>query len=144
MRQTGKYWLWPAPVLLCLLDQGLTLWGQPTAYWAGDYTKADEGNPIARWCLEQHPLAFAAETILWVALFCSLVVVLPWQLAKTVSLGVALGHIVGSAMWIWWRFQQYWLFPVLLLGSAALIVWTWERAERLRQCSRTNEASAAR
>jgi hypothetical protein len=143
MSRSGRYWLWTAPVLLCLLDQGLTLCGQPSAYWAGDYTKAEEGNPIGRWCLEQHPAAFAAETFLWIALFGSLVVLLPWQLAKTVSLGVALGHIVGSAMWIWWRLEQYWLFPVLLLSSAGLIVWTWEQAGGVRECSKAAEPDGA-
>jgi len=139
MGRSGRFWLLTAPVLLCLLDNALTLCGQPAAYWAGDYIKADEGNPIALWCLKQHPAAFAAESLLWIALFGSLVVVLPWQLAKTVSLGVALGHIVGSAMWIGWRFEQYWLFPVLLLSSAGLIVWTWEQAGRVRGGRRAAE-----
>src|SRR5262249_7791876 len=143
MGRSDRFWLWIAPVLLCLLDQALTLCGQPSAYWAGDYNKADEGNPIARWCLEQHPAVFAAETILWIALFGSLVAVLPWQLAKTVSLGVALGHIVGSDMWIWWRLEQYWLSPVLVLSSAGLIVWTWEQAGGVRECRRAAEPTAS-
>src|SRR5262245_22594461 len=135
MRRTGKSWLWPAPVLLCLLDKGLTLWGQPPAYWAGDYARAAEGNPITRWCLEQHPAAYAAESILWVALFCALIAALPWLRANPVSLGVALGHVVGSATWLWGWFDLYCFFPGFLLACSALIVWTWERADRAREAA---------
>jgi hypothetical protein len=111
MGRSGRYWLWIAPVLLCLLDQALTLYGQLPAYWAGDRTKGYDGNPIVQWCLEQHPAAFLAETVLWIALFGGLIAVLPWPLAKTVSLAVSLGHVVGSAAWLWWFLEQYWVFP---------------------------------
>jgi hypothetical protein len=130
MSRSGRCWLWVAPVLLCLFDHALTLYGQPSAYLAGDHTRACDGNPIVQWCLEQHPAAFAAETILWIALFGWLIVVLPWPLAKTVSLAVSLGHVVGSTSWIWSWLENYWLFPPLLLSSAGLIVWTWEQAAR--------------
>jgi hypothetical protein len=122
-------------VILCLLDECLTLLGQPAAYWAGDYSRAYEGNPIVSWCLEQHPTAFLVELILWVTGFGTLIMVLPWQLAKTVSLAVALGHIVGAATWLWWEFGQFWLFPPLLLASAGLIVGTWQLADKLRESS---------
>jgi len=72
------------------------------------------------------------ETILWIALFGALIVISPWRVAKVVSLGVALGHVVGANTWLWHEFGLYWLFPPVLLGSAWLIVWTWEQAEARR------------
>jgi hypothetical protein len=45
---------------------------------------------------------------------------------------VALGHVVGSSTWIANTIGLYWLFPPVLLGSAWLIAWTWERAEAVR------------
>jgi hypothetical protein len=133
MFQRDRLWLCVAPILFCFLDQALTLYGQPPEYWAGNRTTRDEGNPIVAWCLELHPAAIAGETVLWILLFGSLILVLPWrQGVLTLSLGVTLGHLVGSATWLWWRFDQYWLFPILLLSSAALIVWTWERAAAAR------------
>jgi hypothetical protein len=143
MGRSGRCWLWAAPVILCLLDQGLTLYGQPAAYWAGDHTRACDGNPIVQWCLEQHPAALAAETVLWIALFGWLIVVLPLLLAKTVSLAVSVGHVVGSTSWIWWWLENYWLFPPLLLSSAGLIVWTWEQAARCLNAEGPSNRSAA-
>ena len=57
----AKLWLCVAPMVLSVLDTALTLWGQPREYWAGDYTKCSEENPVLRWCLEQHPAAAAGR-----------------------------------------------------------------------------------
>ncbi|MBM3995099.1 MAG: hypothetical protein FJ303_13240 [Planctomycetes bacterium] len=129
MTITGKMWLCMSPVLLAVLDYGLTLYGQPAAYWAGDYSRVNEANPVSRWCLERHPALFVLEFFPWAGLFCVFIIVLPSTLAKMLSLGVALGHIVGAASWMWRHFGQYWLFPITLMSSAVLIVWTFERAD---------------
>jgi hypothetical protein len=116
-------------MVLSILDNALTLLGQPPEYWAGDYTRCLEENPVLRWCLEHHPAAALAEGAVWVALVGAAVFVLPWRAAKVVSLGVALGHVVGASSWLQQRLATYWVFPVVLLGSAWMLVWTWERAE---------------
>jgi hypothetical protein len=128
---------------LSVLDNALTLWGQPPEYWAGDYTRCSEEYPVLRWCLEQHPAAALAEAVVWVALVGAAVVVLPWRAAKVVSLGVALGHVVGSSSWLEEGFGTYWVFPGVLLGSAWMIVWTWERAEAWRRDAKPAEPGAA-
>jgi hypothetical protein len=125
----GKLWLCAAPAILCVLDNALTLYGQPPEYWQGDYQRANEGNPVERWFFHLHPGVFVAGTFLWVLLFVALIVALPWRAAKVLSLGVALGHVVGANAWLWQEFALYWLFPPVLLASAWMIVWTWERAE---------------
>jgi hypothetical protein len=84
-----------------------------------------------------------AENVLWVALVVAAVVVLPWRAAKVLSLGVALGHVVGANTWLWTRFGIYWLFPIVLLASAWMIVWTWERAENHRRKCEAPKTSAA-
>jgi hypothetical protein len=38
-------WLVVPPMLLCLLDFGLTLYGQSDAYWSGDYSDVNEMSP---------------------------------------------------------------------------------------------------
>jgi hypothetical protein len=119
-------------VLLCALDNGLTFYGQPPEYWSGDYGRCRESHPILRWCLELHPAAAVAEAILWAAAFVALIVFCPWRIARLISLGVALGHVVGSSTWIANTFGLYWLYPPVLLGSAWLIAWTWGRAEARR------------
>jgi hypothetical protein len=140
---SAKLWLCVAPTALSFLDTALTLWGQAPEYWAGDYTRCREGNPVLRWCLEQHPAAALAESAAWVVLFGAAVLVLPWRAAKVLALAVALGHVVGASSWLEDRLGTYWVYPGVLLGCAWMIVWTWERADD-RQCDdKRAELSAA-
>jgi len=50
------------PILLTALDYGLTLAGQPKEYWAGDYGRAHEMDPILHTLLVYHPLAFVGNS----------------------------------------------------------------------------------
>lgn len=123
-----RVWLCVAPVALCMLDQGITLVGQSSAYWAGDYSVASEGNPWFQWLLQQHPLAFEAGIFTWVAIFCGLIMVLPRRVAMTISVAIVLGHAWGASTWIYWKIPHgYWLVLILYLLSAIAIVATWEK-----------------
>ncbi|MCH8969161.1 MAG: hypothetical protein IIA66_08595, partial [Planctomycetes bacterium] len=116
-------WLCVAPFALCMLDQGITLVGQSSAYWAGDYSVAIEGNPWFQWLLQQHPLAFEAGIFAWVAVFCGLILVLPRRVAMTISVAIVLGHAWGASTWIFWKIPHgYWLVLALYLLSAIAIV----------------------
>ena len=114
----GRVWLCVGPVLLCLLDGGLTLQGQPDVYWAGHYEHASELNPLGRWPLERHPLLFAAALLCWVVLFCASLFYLsdPW--ARPASLAVQFGHTVGAASWLLKAGAFGWLAGVLLFSAA--------------------------
>jgi hypothetical protein len=118
-----------APVALNLLDNFLTAWGQPAEYWAGDYRQGGDSNPILDWFMKQHTLGLAAQTILWIAFYSSLIVILPGRLARVLALAVAMGHATGAGSWLVSGQDNYWIYPVLYLTSAALIVLTWEWAE---------------
>jgi hypothetical protein len=119
------------PVALCLLDQTVTLVGQPKSYWVGNYTDALEGNPWFNWLLQRHPLAFEAGIAAWILLFCSLILLMPRLGAMVISIAVVLGHTWGTATWLCWRVRHgYWLSIGLFLTSAILIVWTWETFSR--------------
>jgi hypothetical protein len=123
-----RLWLCLAPAVLCLLDKGLTLWGQPAEYWAGDYARHDEANPVTAWFLGWHPAGLAASFALWVAVFGGLVAVLPARPARVVALAVTMGHATGAGTWLELVFRWYGAYPALFLASAALIVLSWERA----------------
>jgi hypothetical protein len=123
-----QFWLCIPPTVLCLLDQGLTLWYQPAEYWAGDYSIANEASPPMRWLLQQHPLAFEAGALVWNVLFCGVLCLLPQRAAMTVCIALVLGHTWGASTWIA-NFVPfgYWVTIGLFLASAILIVATWER-----------------
>ena len=57
------------PLLLLILDVSLTLLGQSSAYWAGDYSAVREGSPTFHHLLAIHPAAFAAGLLTWAAVF---------------------------------------------------------------------------
>jgi hypothetical protein len=126
--RSKRLWLCVAPVVLCVLDNALTLAGQPARYWAGDYASREEFNPVMAWALERHPLVLAAQTTAWILLFCALIVVLPLRLAKVLALALSFGNATGAGHWMTWKFDLYWLYPIHFLASAALVVWTWEKA----------------
>ena len=114
-------WLCAPPVALCLLDAGLTLLGQPGAYWHGQRDLAVEYNPPFRWLLVQHPLAFAVGAAGWMALFTAFLLAAPARAARLVALLVTCAHAFGAATW---------LVRLGLLGylSCAALFWLTKRA----------------
>jgi hypothetical protein len=87
-------------VLLSLTDWALTLAGQPAAYWAGDYSQANELSPTFHNLLGGHPALFVLGVLAWVASFVALIVLLPNTPAVMLSLAVAFGHANGAASWL--------------------------------------------
>jgi hypothetical protein len=86
--------------LLAAADMGLTLAGQPAAYWAGDRAAGVEANPLAAPFLARGPLAFAGMTAGWVGLVAGLVLGLRHPLADRGAGWVGAGHAFGSAAWL--------------------------------------------
>lgn len=123
-----KVWLCVPPFVLCMLDQGITLYGQGPEYWRGNRSVAAEGNPWFYWLLLQHPLAFEAGILAWVAVFCVVILALPRRAAMTLSIAIVIGHTWGTATWLCYLFPLgYWFALALFLASAIVIVATWER-----------------
>jgi hypothetical protein len=118
------------PVALCALDAALTLIGQSAEYWSGDYGRVTEGSPTFNHLLQIHPAAYVAGILVWVAVFVGILLLLPDTLALIVSIAVTLGHTVGAATWLLWRFQfGYQVCNGLFLTSAIIlglgIRWGW-------------------
>ena len=127
----SRLWLCVPPIVLCMVDQLLTLGGQPESYWRGQYDHANEASPPFYWLLRQHPLAFEAGIAAWILLFCLAILVLPRRLAMTLSIAILIGHTWGAASWLTMRGPYgYWL-SIALFGAAALtITLSWERYSR--------------
>lgn len=80
------------PIVLCMVDQSLTLLGQSSQYWQGHYQAANETCPPYYWLLTQHPLAFEAGTALWIVLFSTAILFFPRWLALAISIAIVIGH----------------------------------------------------
>ncbi len=61
-------WFLLPPAALSALDNGLSLYSQSDAYWAGDYGSVSELSPSFAKYLAIHPIAFAAAGVLWIEL----------------------------------------------------------------------------
>ncbi|MFO0970643.1 MAG: hypothetical protein U0793_34320 [Gemmataceae bacterium] len=98
---TQRLWLCLPPIALGGLDIALTLLGQPSEYWAGDYRLAEELNPLARPLLTWHPFAFLGLGVLWLVSVALGILVLPRFSARLACFGFASSHAIGAATWLW-------------------------------------------
>jgi hypothetical protein len=114
-------WLLIPPIALCIVDNGLTLYGQSDEYWNGDYASVNELSPSFARYLAIHPLAFVAAGLLWMAIFSTLIGLLPRFWAVFITIGIVLGHMTGAASWLAYRFGSY-QSANLLFAITALIV----------------------
>ena len=110
------------PLALCAVDGSITLAGQSTAYWSGNYAAVNEGSPTFNHLLQIHPGAFAVGLLIWAVVFVGLILLLPDTLALIVCIAVTFGHTVGAATWVLYRFRYgYQACNGLFLLSAALL-----------------------
>src|SRR5882757_1338277 len=93
------------PILLTALDYGLTLAGQPKEYWAGDYGRAHEMDPILHTLLVYHPLAFVAVNAALTLVLVGLILLTPRIVATIFSIMTSLVHWAGASTWL--VFQGY-------------------------------------
>ena len=118
------------PLAFAVLDGSLTLAGQSAEYWGGAYTRVDEASPTFHHLLAAHPLAFAGGMLGWMAVFVGIILLLPDTLALVVCIAVTLGHTVGAAPWVIWRFHYGYqvcngLFLLAAVGLGLGIRWWW-------------------
>jgi hypothetical protein len=122
-------WLLLPPTALCVLDFGLTLYGQPDAYWQGNLNAVNELSPSFAGFLSMGPPVFIAAILLWIAIYSILIVLLPERLALTLVIAIVLGHMTGAASWLAYRFQLYQACCALFLTTSALIVFAFKRGQ---------------
>lgn len=123
-----RLWLCLPPLILCTFDGGLTLLGQSPGYWL-DYSLVDELNPVGRWFLGLHPLAFAAALALWGVSFSVAITCLPQRAAFLASLGITLAHALGGATWLARHGLLGWLSAIAFLAAGSYLAeWSWRKA----------------
>ncbi len=121
---------WLPPLTMFALDVALTLRGQPAEYWAGDYSRAVEANPLAWLILAVHPYLFLGLAIGWAVAFVALVTLWEHRLAKVVAFVLTVGHAVGAASWL---LRLGWPGVAaavgLMVAAERLLTWCWPRTQ---------------
>ncbi len=127
------------PLIFCVLDAGLTLYGQSAEYWSGNYAAVNEGAPTFHDLLQIHPAAFAAGILAWIVVFAVVIVLLPAALALIVSIAVTFAHVAGAGTWIWHVFHfgyqaclGLFLVAAIMLGIG--IRWGWRPSRSRNRC----------
>lgn len=113
-----RLWSCMPPTLLCAADGLITLWGQPDAYWSGEFRVVCEANPLAAWLLAVHPVAFAVAGVPYLLVVTGTIMVLPRNWAAAVAVGIALSHAFAVAVWCLVLFPE----PLLPLTAVALVL----------------------
>ncbi len=117
------------PMVLALLDGGITLALQPAEYWKQSYQYLNEASPLWATFLSRSPLAYVAAAAVYLAIVCALIWFLPKRAAFVASLTVCLWHIVGASSWILGLGPTgYWGGTLCLIVIAFLLLRTWEMA----------------
>jgi hypothetical protein len=123
-----QLWLCLPAVALMAADGGLTLVGQPSAYWSDGFTSINEGNPLAAELLATHPLLFAAAGIPYLAIVVGITVALPRWWAAVFAVAIASAHAVGVAAWCVVIFPQpQWPLLAMFAMTAGLAAVAWRR-----------------
>jgi len=96
----SRLWLCLPFILVFLCDASLTLSGQPSSYWQGNRQNVTEVFPLFAWALRHGPSCFVVICLLWIAIFCMLIVSVPSLIAEILSLALVNGHTWGTMTWL--------------------------------------------
>jgi hypothetical protein len=131
-RISGRLWLVLPACLLCLVDQIVTLLGQPSGYWAGEHSLAQEGAPHGYWLLSRHPGWYIAAACCYLLLIVLIIVSLPRFLARVASAAFVIGHTWGTCWWMFAFFPgfAYWISFGMFLFSGFVLVLAFEMSDR--------------
>ncbi len=124
-----RLWLLLPALGLYGVDITVTLTGQSTAYWSGNYQQATEHNPFAHWLLSYDPRFFEIAAIVWATMFSTLVLVWRHWLSNTLAILLTIGHALGGSTWLARHGTIGWALAVVyLVVTAWLTRHCWQRA----------------
>jgi hypothetical protein len=99
MKYKPHIFLFPC-ISLWLLDVILTLVGQSSEYWAGNFSDARELNPLFYWFLSNGPDVFLVAAIAYILLLVVILLLVPLKIAIITAYIVSIAHLIGAAGWM--------------------------------------------
>jgi hypothetical protein len=108
-------WINIAPALIAsLIDIIITIVHQPEAYWNGNLSKGQEGNPIGAFFMANHVSGIFLISGIWLILIMILGYYLPQKISKYFLLFTLIAHSFGGSSWLSAK-NGFWLAMVLIL-----------------------------
>jgi hypothetical protein len=131
-RPIPRLWLCLPPFVACWADVAATFVGQGRRYWAGDYGRVTEWNPLARELLKLHPLAFVIAAAGSCALVAAAVLLLNRRLALAAAFVVTFCHAAAAAAWAARAGPAgVVVAAAMLVGAERLTELSWRKGRRL-------------
>ena len=111
------------PFLFALAVDGVaTQAGQSAEYWSDNYSQVNEMVTTLNDLLRIHPLAHAAGFLVYAAMICLLILLLPRLLAMIASLSATIGHTTGAFTWLAYRFRFSFAVCEIFICCVALVI----------------------
>ena len=104
-----------------LIDITITIANQDPAYWQGDLTKANEGNPIGGTLMEMDTSGIFIISGIWLLIIGPLGYHLPGRFSKIFLLFVLVAHSFGASTWIS-SLYGFWPAMLLILFNSVLYI----------------------
>ena len=132
--EKSKLWLCLPFLLIFLVDAGITLAGQPSAYWEGDRQCVNEAFPLFAWGLSNGPWAFALLCLVWLLVFGTLITLAPFIFSEILSLALVNGHTWGAMTWLVYYVQlDYNLCLLFFVFSASIYILSYTKMKKANQ-----------
>lgn len=101
----------------CLFDTIITIVHQSKDYWTGDLKKANEGNPIGSFFMQNHVSGIFVISIFWLILIGLLGYFLPRRFSRIFLLFTVIAHSFGASTWLSSRYGFWYAIFFILFNS---------------------------
>jgi MFS-type transporter involved in bile tolerance (Atg22 family) len=105
----------------CLFDEIITIINQSDAYWKGDLSKANEGNPIGAFVMAHHTSGLFIISALWLVLIGIIGYYLSDKKLKIFALFVLIVHSFGASTWLS-QYYSFWYMIIFIFINAILFI----------------------
>jgi hypothetical protein len=121
MKQAKLYSLIPA-FCASIIDIIVTVVHQAPAYWAGNLSHANEGNPIGNLMMKNHVSGIFVISGIWLILIGLMGYHLPRKWSKVFLLFAVIAHSYGASTWISPRYGFWWAMALIAFNTIVYIL----------------------
>jgi hypothetical protein len=121
MKQARLYPLIPA-FCASIIDITVTVVHQAPAYWAGNLSQANEGNPIGNMMMKNHVSGIFVISGIWLVLIGLLGYHLPRRWSRLFLLFAVIAHSYGASTWISPRYGFWWAMALIAFNTVVYML----------------------
>jgi hypothetical protein len=121
IKQAKLYQLIPA-FCASIIDITVTVVHQAPEYWAGNLSKANEGNPIGNLMMKNHVSGIFVISGIWLVLIGLLGYYLPRKWSKVFLLFAVIAHSYGASTWVSPHYGFWWAMALITFNTVVYIL----------------------